>query len=153
MNSSIIEHCRAETLEHILNVSANIHVLIHEMNKRALTHDASKLQEPELSGFAENTEKLGQTSYGTKEYQNLLDELQDTIKHHHSKNRHHPEHFKHGVNDMDLVDILEMMCDWIAACKRTKNGNIFQSLSHNADKFKIDDQLKSIIKNTINRYF
>lgn len=153
MKPVAIEHCRAETLEHILHVSANIHILIHEMNKRALTHDASKLEEPELSGFAENTEKLGQTNYGSKEYQDLLDSLQDVIKHHHAKNRHHPEHFKNGVNDMDIIDVLEMLCDWIAASDRTKNGNIFQSISYNSERFKIDDQLKSILKNTINRYF
>ena len=147
------ESCKAETYKHIFEVAKNLNVFISEILERGQNHDSSKLIEPELSGFAVNTEKLSETNYGTKEYQNLLSSLDDTIKHHHANNRHHPEHFKNGVEDMDLVDIVEMLCDWKAASERTKNGNIFQSIDYNSSRFGINNQLRKILENTIHRYF
>lgn len=153
MSSKQIEHCRAETLEHIHKVGEHLQTIVKELLDRAVDHDASKLKEPELSGFAQTTEKLQHTVYDSKEYHELLASLGDTIKHHYSKNRHHPEHFKNGVDDMDLIDIIEMLCDWKAATERNKNGNIFQSLTKNSERFNISDQLKNILKNTVDRYF
>lgn len=62
------------------------------------------------------------------------------------------EGVENGINDMDLVDLMEMICDWKAASKRHNDGNILKSLELNKDRFHIDAQLYSILKNTVDRY-
>jgi hypothetical protein len=54
-----------------------------------------------------------------------------------------------GIDGMDLVDILEMLCDWKAATLRHKSGDIMESLKINKERFKISDQLYKILVNTI----
>jgi uncharacterized glyoxalase superfamily metalloenzyme YdcJ len=152
MNEDILTH-NSETLKHVNEVRKNIWTLIGHLDKRAQQHDASKFEEPELSVFAANTPKLAKTEYGTPEYDELLKEVKVAIDHHYSKNTHHPEHWPNGVDDMDLLDIVEMLCDWAAAVKRNKNGNVHKSIQHNKDRFNISPQLTKILENTVNRYF
>ena len=152
MNEELALH-DSETLKHINEVRNNIWLLIKELDNRSKVHDASKFEEPERSVFAENTPKLAKTEYGTPEYSKLLDETRVAIDHHYSKNTHHPEHWPNGIEDMDLIDIMEMLCDWAAATKRNKNGNIHKSIEHNQTRFNISPQLSKIFTNTVNRYF
>ncbi len=143
----------SETLKHVNEVRENIRQIIMELDVRGQVHDASKFEEPERSIFAAKTPKLAKTEYGTPEYDKLLEEVKPAIEHHYSKNRHHPEHFPNGIDDMDLLDLIECLCDWIAATKRNKNGNIHKSIEHNKTRFGISDQLTKIFTNTVNRYF
>jgi len=86
-----INLCLAETYKHVKKVQKNLNLFIHDLISRGENHDNSKFEEPELSIFAENTEKLGKTVYGSEEYKQLLVEVKPAIDHHYSKNRHHPE--------------------------------------------------------------
>jgi len=70
------------------------------------------------------------------------------LKHHYGENRHHSEHFEHGIDDMNLIDIIEMFCDWYAATVRHENGDIFASLNINKVRFNLSDQLFNIFNNT-----
>lgn len=148
-----IDRCLAETYKHVKEVRNNINVFINELLHRGEHHDDSKFVEPELSGFAESTEKLSQTKYGTDEYKQLLEELKPTITHHYSKNRHHSEHWPNGINDMNLIDILEMLADWKAATARVKDGNIRKSIEINAERYGISPQLRKILENTVRDMF
>ena len=152
MNQELIIH-DSETLKHVNEVRQNIWTLIKELDHRAQIHDASKFEEPERSIFAENTSKLAKTEYGGEEYKKLLEEVKPAIEHHYSKNTHHPEHWPNGINDMDLMDLVEMLADWAAATKRNKNGNIHKSIEINTERFGISEQLAKIFTNTVNRYF
>lgn len=143
----------SETLKHVNDVRGNISLVVEQLVKRAQVHDASKFEEPERSVFAANTPKLAKTEYGTPEYTTLLGEVKVAIDHHYSKNTHHPEHWPNGIDDMDLLDLVEMLSDWAAATKRNKNGNIHKSIEINTDRFKISPQLSKIFTNTVNRYF
>jgi hypothetical protein len=138
----------SETTEHINTVRNVLYSLIAELNIRANDHDRSKLHSPELEIFASTQGELEKVEYGTPEYDQLKDKVKPAIEHHYQNNRHHPEHFEGGVNDMNLVDIIEMFADWVAATKRTKNGNIFTSIEKNSIRFKMDEQLKLIFLNT-----
>ena len=40
------------------------------------------------------------------------------LQHHYEDNCHHPEHYRNGIHDMNMVDLIEMLCDWRAAIKR-----------------------------------
>ncbi len=52
------------------------------------------------------------------------------------------------IDKMDLIDILEMLCDWFAASKRNLNGDITSSINKNAERFGISPQLTKILHNT-----
>jgi len=142
--------CNFETREHIALVGRLMHGLVKEMLDRCDRHDLSKLERPEVEAFTVMTPALSQTDYGTAQNDANKALLGDALAHHYSKNRHHPEHFKNGVDDMNLIDIIEMFCDWKAAGTRHKSGgNIRKSIEINRDRFKLAPQLVRIMENTI----
>jgi hypothetical protein len=51
---------------------------------------------------------------------------------------------------MDLFDLVEMFCDWIAAAKRNPADGV--KLAYNVELFGIQDQLASILANTLARW-
>jgi hypothetical protein len=140
---------RPETQRHIEMVKKLILQVISELAVRAREHDASKLEDPELTAFNEYTPKLAAMTYGSSEYKTALQGLGPALVHHYTHNRHHPEHHPRGVNDMTLIDLVEMLCDWIAATKRHADGDIQRSFLVNRDRFGISDQLMEILKNTV----
>jgi hypothetical protein len=139
----------ADTLDHINKVQARIYEVMDNLTIRAQNHDASKLLEPEKSGYDTLTIKLKDVVYGSDDYKAALVEAKPTIEHHYQVNDHHPEHWSNGINDMSLLSIVEMLCDWKGASERTKQGSIAQSLEHNAKRFGIDPQLARILENTV----
>ena len=143
----------SEVLKHVNEVRGNIWRLIKELDQRGQIHDASKFQTPEREVYAAATPKLAETEYGSKEYQALLEEVKPAIEHHYANNRHHPEHWPDGIENMDLIDLLEMIADWSAATKRNKNGNIHKSIELNTPRYKMTQQLAKILENTVTRYF
>lgn len=144
---------KLETLKHIHKVRSNIYKMIEELDERARNHDQSKLQSPEAEIYGEHTPELIKTPYGTPAYDALLEKVQGANEHHYANNRHHPQFHKNGVDDMDLIDLVEMLMDWKASSERNKNGNLNQSIEKNAERFKISPQLSTIMHNTIKRYF
>ena len=118
------------------------------LNQRGLNHDASKSSLDELTGWLKYGSSLKGLTYGSGEYKAVLEFLRPTIELHYRANRHHPEHFKNGVDDMNLVDLVEMLCDWKAATLRHDDGNIRRSLELNANRFKMSPQLVKIFENT-----
>lgn len=140
-----------ETRNHIQQVQEFLLQMIHELSLRAQSHDKSKLEEPERSTFEIYTPKLKGTTYGSEEYNKFLAEMKPALDHHYAENRHHPEHFNGhgGFNGMDLLDLIEMFCDWKAATLRHADGNLKKSIEHNQKRFSIGDQLIKIFKNTM----
>lgn len=138
-----------DTEEHIRKVQVRLQTICSALTVRAAQHDASKLQEPEKSGFDVLTFKLASLTYGTDEYRAALEEGRPTIAHHYAANDHHPEHWPDGIAGMSLLSIMEMLCDWKAASERTKQGSIAASLVHNKERFGISDQLAQILANTV----
>lgn len=138
-----------DTVDHINQVRTYLHLMVNELLDRSLKHDKSKTEEPELALFNEYTPKLAAVTYGGDSYKKFLEEMSVALNHHYARNRHHPEHFKNGINDMNLIDLVEMICDWKAATLRHDDGNIRKSLEINTKRFSIDTQLRTILENTI----
>jgi hypothetical protein len=138
---------RQDTLDHIAKVEGYLSLIAHELRARGAAHDASKLQEPELSGYAGLSEALQGLTYGTDEYRAAFAPFKGIIKHHYEHNRHHPECWPGGVNDMSLLDIIEMLCDWKAASERG-GGDFAESIRVSCKRFGIDPQLGLIFANT-----
>lgn len=148
INPLTVAECQVETQKHIETVRKYIRFMIDKIEMRGVKHDASKLESPEVEAFAELTPKLASTTYGSPEYTAFLEKLKPALDHHYAANRHHPQHFVNGVNDMTLIDIIEMFCDWKASTLRQNDGNLLKSIETNAERFDFDGQLKQIMINT-----
>lgn len=143
-----IAECQVETIKHIEMVRKYLKVFTDALATRGIKHDSTKLESPEVEVFTEFTPKLASATYGSEEYNTFLKEMNVALQHHYASNRHHPEHFSKGIDDMTLVDIVEMLCDWKAASHRQNDGNLLKSIEINAQRFGYDDQLKRIFINT-----
>lgn len=140
--------CKVETIKHIERVRYYLRIITDKLTTRGVTHDKTKLESPEVELFTEFTPRLAELKYGSEEYKESLAGLKPALDHHYAHSRHHPEHFSKGINDMNLVDIMEMLCDWKAAGERQRDGNLLKSIELNAQRFGYDDQLKQIFINT-----
>ena len=140
---------RPDTYAHIGVVRRLIGQVVKELLDRADGHDASKLADPERAMFDEYTPKLKHSTYGSDEYKGFLAGMGDALRHHYDHNRHHPEHHADGIAGMTLVDLVEMICDWIAATQRHEDGDIRRSIEVNAERFGYDDQIRRILLNTV----
>ena len=143
-----ISECQVETQKHIENVRKYIRFITDRLTTRGVEHDKLKLESPEVDIFAEYTPKLAEMTYGSEEYNICLKNMDGALQHHYANYRHHPEHFENGINDMTLIDIVEMLCDWKASTLRHNDGNLLKSIETNAQRFGYDDQLKQIFINT-----
>lgn len=141
--------CNFETMQHIQIVQKLLHSVIKELIDRAEKHDLSKLESPEVEAFTEYTPKLAAVTYGSDEYKATIKAIAPALAHHYARNRHHPEFHRSGIDDMNLVDLIECLADWKAASLRHHDGNIRKSIEHNVKRFEISQQLARILENTV----
>ena len=139
---------RPDTWRHIHAVRGFLGQVIADLQQRAHEHDQSKLVAPELAVFDRYTPLLAATTYGSEEYMAHLAGMAEGLRHHYSVNDHHPEHFAFGIDDMNLVQLLEMLCDWKAATLRHAHGDLGRSIDQNAKRFSYDGQLRDVLRNT-----
>lgn len=139
----------AETYKHILTVQQYMNICIKHLITKTTQHDLSKLKTPEVEVFEEYTHQLANITYASDEYKALAKLMAPAISHHYTKNRHHVEFHKNGISGMNLLDLVEMICDWKAATLRHNDGDIIKSLEINSKKYGYSDELYSILKNTI----
>ncbi len=143
------EDCKRDTIAHINQVRRQISRVIVELEERGRVHDKSKLESPELEIFTEYTPKLANSTYGSDEYKEFLKGMKKGLDHHYANNSHHPEHYKEGIKGMDILDIVEMLCDWKAATLRHNDGDIKKSIEINQKRFGYSDDLKAIFLNSV----
>ncbi len=143
-----------DTFIHIRRVGEYLSSFAMRLMNRGMEHDESKLSPQEAELFAIVTPRLRGLTFGTPEYEESKKDLGKALVHHYAHNRHHPEHFPNGVNDMTLVDIVEMFCDWKASSERHADGNLLKSIRHNSspEKFNICPQLQQILENTAKEF-
>lgn len=141
------------TMRHIERLRNLLNICVVELLRRGELHDQTKLEAPEVQLFTEYTEKLKDCTYGSPEYKEFLEKMGPALQHHYAHNRHHPEHHKNGINDMNLIDLIEMLCDWKAASERHNDGNIRKSIEANADRFSMSPQLVRIFENSADILF
>ncbi len=138
-----------DTWRHIHRVQYYLLRAAKLLMDRAHVHDQSKLEPPEVALFAEATPRLAGVTYDSPEYKAFLVQLEPALKHHYAANRHHPQHWARGIEDMNLVDIVEMFCDWMASSERHADGNIRTSIERNGPRFDIPPKLCRIFENTV----
>ena len=134
--------------QHKEGVKNYLEIITMLLNTRALTHDNSKSSEEEYK-YYKMANSVNRNDFKT--YEEYLDYITPTLnkglKHHYENNRHHPEFFDNGIDDMTLIDIMEMIADWCIAIKQ--NGkDLYEEVQYNFDKYNISEQLRKIIINT-----
>jgi hypothetical protein len=137
-------------LEHISHVRTFLFKVISEIMARSADHDSSMFDPQEKKYLDEFIPVLSQNEKGSDEHKSALDYMVTGRDHHFQKNRHHLEH--HGsVGGMDLIDLIEWLCDQKAAS--VQEGNLSARLDMYFKKYDFPIQLMDIINNTVNRYF
>jgi len=139
-----------QTTIHKINVLRNIVIIVNiidppdkwKLYRAGLKHDLSKYRWSEAKHFAKTIFDLKHSTYGTKEYQDLLDIIKPAIDFHYKRNSHHPEYHKNGISDMSELELLELLADWLSACKRHKDGDILKSIEINQKRFRYSDETK-----------
>lgn len=136
--------CTNDVKEHISLVQKWIEDFRYILLGRGKVHDASKLKPPEKEMFDQYTWRLNKTEFGSDEYKEQLVGMGEALKHHYSVNAHHPEHHKDGIAGMTLYELVEMVCDWMAAAE--KKG-VPVDMDYLQKRFDLSPQLRSIIEN------
>ena len=129
---------------HVSSIRTNLAKISSELTWRASVHDGSKLDDEQLDRYIARHQEIHPLPYVSPERDEVEAKYEDLIEAHHNEYRHHPEHFEHGIDDMNLVDVIEMLCDWAAA-----GADIEKSLKLNSKKYCISPQLMTLLKNTI----
>jgi hypothetical protein len=52
---------------------------------------------------------------------------------------------------MDLLDLVEMFCDWRAAVRRHRDGDIVESVEHNVERFTLGPTLAAVLRKEARR--
>lgn len=137
-----------DLVDHKRRVAGHLQFVASELFRRAATHDNSKFSPEEYEAYEAAFPTLQKYAYGSDEFKAALQTIQTAIQHHLKTNDHHPEYFENGINDMNLIQFIEMVCDWKAASERSQT-DIYKGLEINKGRFGIDDQLFRIITNTV----
>lgn len=125
--------------------------VIEELTRRAVLHDVSKYSDSEFQGFIQSAYYV----LGPWGKENIPDEvrkrLRESMTKHHEANDHHPEHFQCGMEDMDLIQLLEMAIDWKSAMIRHGNFDIEENVRVGQTRFGYPDFFAKILVNTLKR--
>lgn len=138
-----------ETTGHINKVKYYVEMFCKACKINVFEHDKTKLEEPERKIFEKVSHNLKKLTYGSKEYFDQLNDIQEALDHHYANNNHHPEHFENGIKGMSLINLVEMLCDWKAASERYDDGDILKSIDIQQKRFNMSDDLVCILKNTV----
>ncbi|HET6183691.1 MAG TPA: DUF5662 family protein [Acetobacteraceae bacterium] len=141
---------RADHLAHIHAVRDRLEIFAAELMRRGRVHDASKFSAEEKPVYDAVYPMLRGVAYGSAEWKAAVERARPALDHHYQRNRHHPEYHAEGIAGMDLFDVVEMLCDWMAAAERNPADGV--RLDLNVTHYGIDKQLARILENTLARW-
>lgn len=137
---------------HISRVKRHILLFIRLLLKRAETHDASKLEPYEFSLWKKMDEEPFYP-YGSPEYNDKLKRNKPVFDLHYKRNRHHPEHYENGYMDMTLIDMIEMLCDWLGYKENISHHEAEAIVEQQMKKYHFSEDIQVLLLNTLHRYF
>lgn len=138
--------------KHKDSVKSKVAYLSNKLKERAEKHDNSKLEHPEIDWLIA-MDREPRYPYGSPEYFDKMKRWNKFFQHHYANNRHHPDHFPNGVNDMNLVDLCEYCCDIISYYDEMHPKDAIKTIEAQKERFGFDPQLTDILKNTLLDYF
>lgn len=138
-------------INHRYYVKFFITKIVEELQHRANVHDFSKYLDDESIGFIKAV-PYTKIKWGSNDIpDDIAESLKDSLAIHHARNDHHPEHFQNGIEDMDLIQLLELVCDWRAAMIRHENFDIEETICVGQARFKFCNTIARILENTLER--
>jgi len=137
---------------HIKRVQNKLSKLVAALLIRMREHDKSKLEEPEFSLWKKMDEEP-RYPYGTRKYNKKIKRYRELFEMHYKENPHHPEHFPNGISDMTLIDLMEMLCDWISYKDNIRVSEAIEMVEKQSKRFGYSDEIKNMLINTLNTYF
>lgn len=137
-----------DTQAHIDRVRQLLTLASTELTRRGEAHDASKLVDPEKSGYDDVTPKIKEARYGTLEYIRAMADMATINLHHAKGNSYCPAHYPGGVNDFDLFDLVEMFFDMVAE----NPDGILGAIESASKSETLSPQVARIFYNTSQRY-
>ena len=145
----------ADIFIHKNKISNILSTLMNSMIYRSKFHDSSKLSDEELPRYLSVIPELSKCKYGSEEYDEVKKHLGKALEHHYLFNNHHMEYFNNTItisNGMNLLDLLEMISDWIASASRNAKSkeDILNSIQLNINKYKFSTDLSTLIISTTN---
>lgn len=144
---------KPDTLVHIARVQRHLESFCDALEMRGKAHDYSKLSAEEKPYYDEAIPRIKDTLFGTPEYTEAAKLLGPGLEHHKAVNSHHPEFYDREISGMDLLDLVEMFCDWRAANERDGGKLTFSDSTRAAmERYGIGGQLAEILVNTVERH-
>lgn len=139
---------KSATMEHKTRVSIKMSALAREITRRGNVHDNSKFKTPEVEIYSAHFNELNNAKYGSPEYDKALDNIKPALNHHNAENDHHVQHFENGIFEMNLVQILEMLCD-ISVTAEAKGEDAVYNLPTWMQRNHIPENYYRILRNTL----
>jgi hypothetical protein len=150
---SVDQHAILQCIDenHIPRVKQFLQIFEYLLKTRGKNHDNSKSQKYEVELLTKGYNKLKPLPLGSKKYKETIKEMEPALIHHYKQNTHHPEYFGklNGVNSMNLLDIIEMLCDWKAIAMNSTPQDFNHNITINCKKYNISPQLQQILLNSI----
>ena len=146
-----VEQTISYTEEHIYNVRKLLNKFADVLKQKGETHDQSKLEEPEVYGWAA-MDLEPHYEYGSYDYYDKIRRFSEVFNHHYRVNSHHPEHFVNPEHEMTLIDMIEMLCDWFAYKQDVPVNEGIKLIKDQCDRFKFSDTIKNLLTNTYKEY-
>lgn len=119
--------------QHCNLVRECIETFTNFLHRRGAIHDNSKYYEDEFEGFTYFNTIDPNLVYNSPGYKEAMEKIRPytkkAIKLHYSRNSHHPE-YHDNIEDMSLLDLIEMVCDWKSA-SYTYNSSIKDPIDKN----------------------
>lgn len=145
-----------QMVDHHLNLCEGILGLTkNELSLRGIAHDQSKFGPEEETAYIW-LNWLYHKKVEIKDYQlpeDVMVKVMDTLKTHSLKNSHHPE-FYEDCNQMKAIDLVEMVCDWMAIAEENMGpGSSCRSWAEaNLEKkWSFSFQMKSLVFEIISK--
>ena len=133
----------ARGLRHIMTVQALLRRFARQLLNRADNHDLSKLTPDELGGMIEIDSIADKFGLNSPEYMAALSGT--AIKLHRSRYSHHPEYHLNGVEDMNIFDLVEMVCDWKVANQLRGHPEWKKSVGMMAERFSLSSEYALLV--------
>jgi len=138
---SVVQHKKA--------ISDIMYKLADMIRKRADAHDDSKLDSTEFNKWSLNYLPESKRNLDNKEFKKTFEKLGEVREIHYSKNRHHLEFFNGDIKKINIIDLLEIICDWIASTANQDKGNLRLTIERAKERFKFSKEIEHIILNTL----
>ena len=129
-------------------VQDKLSTVARELISRGRTHDNSALGSPEIEVYHRFFSEYRKYKIGDPRKDEVFAQMAEAIGHHFQYNDHHPEHFENGINDMDLIQLMQFTAD-IMSWSEQEQVDIFEILPMIRDKCGMVDQVYNLICNTI----